>query len=35
MNRLGRLPTRDEILQQLDPKFQPAKPSVLDKILPN
>jgi general secretion pathway protein D len=36
MNRLERLPTRDEILRQLDPKFQvPKSPSVLDKILPN
>jgi len=35
MRRLEEMPTRDDIKRQLDPTFQPAKPSVLDKILPN
>ncbi len=34
LNRLETLPTRDEIKGQLDPKFQPPKKPVLDRILP-
>ncbi|MEY4939305.1 MAG: hypothetical protein RIQ93_1040 [Verrucomicrobiota bacterium] len=34
MRKVDQLPTRDEIKQQLDPNFQPAPKSVLDRILP-
>lgn len=34
MNTVDKLPTRDQIRQQLDPKYEPPKKSVLDKILP-
>lgn len=35
MERVERLPTREDIKQQLDRTYQPTKPSVLDRILPN
>lgn len=35
MERVERLPTREDIKQQLDRTYQPVKPSVLDRILPN
>lgn len=34
MRKVDQLPTRHEIRQQLDPNYQPAPPSVLDRILP-
>jgi general secretion pathway protein D len=34
LNRVEKLPTRDEIKEKLDPKYQPPKKSTLDKILP-
>ncbi len=34
MKTVEKLPTRDQIRSQLDPKYQPPKKSVLDKILP-
>ncbi len=33
MQRVERLPTKHEIKQQLDPSYQPPRPSVLDRIL--
>ena len=34
MRKVDQLPTRDEIKLQLDPNYQPAPPSILDRILP-
>ena len=34
MNRVDQLPTRDEIKQQLDPAYQPAPKSTLERIFP-
>ncbi|MES2696846.1 MAG: secretin N-terminal domain-containing protein [Verrucomicrobiota bacterium] len=35
LKRLERLPTRDDIKQQLYPDYKPANPSALDKVLPH
>jgi hypothetical protein len=32
MKRVEKLPQRDEIKQQLDPNFQPAPKSIIDRV---
>ena len=34
MRQIEKMPMRDAIKQELDPKFQPPAPSVLERILP-
>lgn len=34
MRKIDKFPMRDAIKQELDPKFQPPAPSVLERILP-
>jgi general secretion pathway protein D len=34
LKRVDKLPTREEIKQNLDPNYQPPKPSLIDRIMP-
>jgi general secretion pathway protein D len=34
LKRVEKLPTREEIKQNLDPNYQPPKPSLIDRIMP-